>query len=302
MEEKWLETLKKGKCIPEREVKILCEKVKELLFEESNILLLPAPIVVCGDIHGQFYDLLELFKTGGEIPESRYLFMGDYVDRGYCSVETLQLLLVYKLKYANYIFLLRGNHESRQVSFSYGFYEEILRKYGNSNCWKYFTDLFDYLPLGALIEGKIFCIHGGLSPNVSTVDQMRLLNRKMEIPHEGAFADLMWSDPEDIETWLLSNRGAGWLFGSKVVKEFNHLNNTDLISRSHQLVDEGFKFWFKDKTLVTIWSAPNYCYRMGNLASIMKVSSGLEKSFKVFKEVPDSGNSKIPKNVVPYFL
>ncbi len=130
---------------------------------------------------------MELFRTGGEIPNSRYVFLGDYVDRGYNSVETLELLLCLKLKYPGHITLLRGNHESRQISLSYGFYEEIMRKYGNTNPWRYFTDVFDYFSIAAIIEGKIFCIHGGLSPTISTIDQIRLLNRKMEIPHEGAF-------------------------------------------------------------------------------------------------------------------
>jgi serine/threonine-protein phosphatase 6 catalytic subunit len=164
---------------------------------------------------------MELFRTGGEIPNSRYVFLGDYVDRGYNSVETLELLLCLKLKYPGHITLLRGNHESRQISLSYGFYEEIMRKYGNTNPWRYFTEVFDYFSIAAIIEGKIFCIHGGLSPMISTVDQIRLINRKMEIPHEGAFCDLMWSDPDDIETWIMSNRGAGWIFGWKVVNEVN---------------------------------------------------------------------------------
>lgn len=162
-------------------------KVKEILIEESNVQPVSAPVVVCGDIHGQFHDLMELFKTGGEIPNSRYVFLGDYVDRGYNSVETLELLLCLKIKYPGHITLLRGNHESRQISITYGFYEEIMRKYGNTNPWRYFTEVFDYMSIAAIIEGKIFCIHGGLSPYISTIDQIRLINRKLEIPHEGAF-------------------------------------------------------------------------------------------------------------------
>ena len=162
---------------------------------------------------------MELFKIGGESPHTNYLFLGDFVDRGYNSVETLELLLCLKLKYPGHITLLRGNHESRQISLAYGFYEEIMRKYGNTNPWRYFTEVFDYFSIAAIIEGKVFCIHGGLSPLISTVDQIRLINRKMEIPHEGAFCDLMWSDPDDIETWIMSNRGAGWIFGWKVVNE-----------------------------------------------------------------------------------
>ena len=302
MVDKWLETLKQGNCIPENDVKSLCDKVKEIFIEESNVQPVTAPVIVCGDIHGQIYDLFELFEKGGQIPDSKYVFMGDYVDRGFNSVEVFSLLLALKLKYPNYITLLRGNHESRQISYTYGFLEEVNKKYGNSNVWNYFTDLFDYLPIAALIEGKIFCIHGGLSPLISTVDQIRLINRKMEIPHEGAFCDLMWSDPDDIETWLMSCRGAGWIYGYKVVDEFNYINNLELVCRAHQLVMEGYKFWFTKQNLVTVWSAPNYCYRCGNKASILKLGSNLDKNFETFQAASKSINSKHPKNIVPYFL
>lgn len=302
MEDKWLEDLYNNKPLSEKDVRTLCEKSKEILVEESNIQPVSAPVIICGDIHGQYYDLIELFRTGGAIPASRYLFMGDYVDRGYNSVETFELLLVLKIKYPGHICLLRGNHESRQISYSYGFYEEINRKYGNTNPWKYFTEVFDYLPIGAVVEGKIFCIHGGLSPMLSTIDQTRLINRRVEIPHEGEFCDLMWSDPEDIETWYKSPRGAGWMFGWKVVNEFNYINDLDLICRAHQLVNEGFKYWYSEKNLCTVWSAPNYCYRCGNKASILKISDQLEKVFEIFVEVPESAKSLSPKSIVPYFL
>lgn len=154
-------TLKKGGCLPERDLRLLCEKVKELLVEESNIQPVMAPVTICGDIHGQFYDLLELFRTGGEIPDSSYIFIGDFVDRGCNSVETFEYLLALKAKYPGNITLLRGNHESRQITMAYGFYDEVNRKYGNANPWKYCTDVFDYLPLGAVVEGKVLCIHGG---------------------------------------------------------------------------------------------------------------------------------------------
>ncbi len=290
------------KCLPEKDLKLLCEKAKEIFIEESNVQNVSAPVIICGDIHGQIYDLLELFKKGGDIPSSRYIFMGDYVDRGYNGVEVLELLLALKIKYPEHITLLRGNHESRQICFAYGFYEEITRKYGNANAWEYFTDLFDYLPLAALVEGKLFCVHGGLSPYISTVDQIRLINRKMEIPREGVFCDLMWSDPDDIETWLMSCRGAGWIFGWKVVDEFTHINGLELICRAHQLVMEGFKYWFEKKNLCTVWSAPNYCYRCGNKASILKISSDLSRTIDYFDFSAKSTTSTPPKSVVPYFL
>ena len=302
MEDKWLEDLKELKCLSERDLKLLCEKAKEIFIEESNVQNVSAPVIICGDIHGQIYDLLELFKKGGDIPNSRYIFMGDYVDRGYNGVEVLELLLALKIKYPEHITLLRGNHESRQICFAYGFYEEITRKYGNANAWEYFTDLFDYLPLAALVEGKIFCVHGGLSPYISTIDQIRLINRKMEIPREGVFCDLMWSDPDDIETWIISCRGAGWIYGWKVVDEFTHINNLELICRAHQLVMEGFKYWFEKKNLCTVWSAPNYCYRCGNKASILKISSDLSRTIDYFDFSSKSLSSAPPKTLVPYFL
>jgi len=184
----------------------------------------------------------------------------------------------------------------------YGFYDEITRKYGNGNAWNYCSEVFDCLNIAALVEGDIFCIHAGLSPDIKTVDQVNLIDRKVEIPNEGPFADILWSDPEEIDAWAISARGAGWLFGNKVVKEFNELNGLKLIARSHQLVQEGHKFMFEN-TLVNIWSAPNYCYRCGNLASIMIVDPTVSlNNFKTFKAVSDVSKIQNYKNVVPYFL
>lgn len=232
--------LYEGKCLPERDLRLCCEKVKEILMEESNVQPVAAPVTICGDIHGQFHDLVKLFDLGGRIPETNYIFMGDYVDRGYNSVEVFQLLMVLKLRYPGHITLLRGNHETRQITTVYGFYDENLRKYGNANPWKYCVDVMDHLCIGAVVEGKIFCIHGGLSPDIKALDQIRLFERRQEVPHEGPFCDLMWSDPAEIETWALNQRGAGWLFGSRVTSEFCRINGLDLVARAHQLVMDGF--------------------------------------------------------------
>ena len=280
---------------------------------------------------------------------------GDFVDRGFYSLESFLLLLCLKVRYPDRMTLIRGNHESRQITTVYGFYDECLRKYGSANVWRYCCEVFDYLALGAIVlgasntlqpstqpstqpnslnstqeyidgdleievlgsdgsvvsrfprrksssgsqakgpssspaktgapgsgasgystgttgnsSGAVLCVHGGLSPLVDSVDKIRLLDRKQEVPHEGAMCDLLWSDPDEIDGWGLSPRGAGFLFGADIVKVFNHANDLSLIARAHQLVMEGFKEMF-DNSIVTVWSAPNYCYRCGNVAAILEL-------------------------------
>eukprot|EP00698_Gefionella_okellyi_P020216 TRINITY_DN6320_c0_g1_i1.p1 TRINITY_DN6320_c0_g1~~TRINITY_DN6320_c0_g1_i1.p1 ORF type:complete len:319 (-),score=52.73 TRINITY_DN6320_c0_g1_i1:71-982(-) len=300
--DKWIEKARKCEFLPEDDLRALCEFVKELLIEESNVQPVASPVTVCGDIHGQFHDLLELFRTGGEVPQANYIFMGDFVDRGYYSLETFTMLLLLKARYPDNITLLRGNHESRQITQVYGFYDECQRKYGNANAWKYCTEVFDYLTLAAVIDGRVLCVHGGLSPDLRTIDQIRTIDRRQEIPHEGAFCDLMWSDPEDIDAWSISPRGAGWLFGRKVTVEFNHLNDLELICRAHQLVQEGYKYMFPENNLVTVWSAPNYCYRCGNVAAILSFDSQLNREFKIFKEDAQEHAAAPRQAAVSYFL
>jgi len=299
--DEWIETLRKCKYLPEQDLKLLCEMVKELLLEESNVQPVSSPVTICGDIHGQFPDLLELFRVGGELPDTNYIFMGDYVDRGYYSLETFSFLLALKAKYPDRITLLRGNHETRQITQVYGFYDECQRKYQNANAWKYCTQVFDYLTLAALVDGKILCVHGGLSPDIRTMDQIRTIHRNVEVPHEGPFCDLMWSDPDQmIETWRVSERGAGWLFGAKVTDEFTHINDLVLVCRAHQLCDKGYTYPFPKENLVTVWSAPNYCYRCGNDASILKLDSNLNRKFEIFQAVPDQRD--IPSHVAPHYF
>ncbi|KAH7830714.1 putative Serine/threonine-protein phosphatase PP2A-2 catalytic subunit [Monocercomonoides exilis] len=297
-----IERLRRCEYLSEAEVKSLCAKAREILTEESNVQNVDAPVTVCGDIHGQFYDLKELFIVGGECPDTNYLFMGDFVDRGFFSVETFLLLLALKVRYPERITLIRGNHESRQITQVYGFYDECLRKYGSVNVWRYCTEIFDYLSLSALVDDRIFCVHGGLSPSLTTLDQIRVIDRKQEVPHDGSMCDLLWSDPDEIDGWGLSPRGAGFLFGANVVDQFNSTNKVELICRAHQLVMEGFKYMFRD-TLVTVWSAPNYCYRCGNIASILELDETLNRSFKIFEAAPQASRGVPAKKATPdYFL
>ena len=180
--------------------------------------------------------------------------------------------------------------------------------------------------------GAVLCVHGGLSPLIDSIDKIRLLDRKQEVPHEGAMCDLLWSDPDDIDGWGLSPRGAGFLFGADIVKCFNHKNDLSLICRAHQLVMEGFKEMF-DSTIVTVWSAPNYCYRCGNVAAILELGEdgsnagyaprsngdvnrsngvlaerieqkqGPGRRYRVFEAAPqDSRGMPAKKPVVDYFL
>ena len=175
--DKALSQLKQGKILTEKELRHVCERAKDILVQESNIMPVRSPVTLVGDIHGQFYDLLQMFKIAGEPPGVNYVFMGDFVDRGHHSVETIEYLILLKVKYPSHITLIRGNHETRQVTFTYGLYEEISRKYGNPSSWNLLTDLFDHLPISAVVDGKIMCVHGGLSPRIKRLDQINTIDK-----------------------------------------------------------------------------------------------------------------------------
>ena len=223
------------------------------------LLELEAPIKIVGDIHGQYYDLLRLFEFGGFPPDANYLFLGDYVDRGKQSLETICLLLAYKIKYPENFFLLRGNHECAAINRIYGFYDECKRRY-NIKLWKTFTDCFNCLPVAAVVDEKIFCVHGGLSPEHHSMDQIRRLMRPTDVPDAGIICDLLWSDPDkELEGWGENDRGVSFTFGSDVVTKFLKKHDLDLVCRAHQVVEDGYEFFAK-RRLVTIFSAPNYWY------------------------------------------
>lgn len=176
-----IESLRTCTLPTEQQVVALCEKAQAIIAVEDNVQMVPAPCTICGDLHGQFYDLLELFRVGGEIPNTNYVFLGDYVDRGHYSVETLLLLLCLKVRYPNRIFMIRGNHESRQITQVYGFYDECLQKYGSAVVWAACTKVFDAITLSVVVEGKVFCVHGGLSPSLDAFDDIRSIARKQEV-------------------------------------------------------------------------------------------------------------------------
>ena len=176
-------------------------------FDELTEQPVSTPVNVCGDVHGQYYDVMKLFRLGGDVPDKKYVFMGDYVDRGYFSVETVELLLALKARYPDRIVLLRGNHESRGITQVYGFYDECMQKYGNTNAWKYFMDVFDCMSIAALIDNKVLCVHGGISPFIRTIDHINSIYRFQEVANEGLYADLLWSDPEpDLDGYVSNYR------------------------------------------------------------------------------------------------
>jgi len=273
---------KKPVSLTEKEIQLLCKKCKKIFGQQDALLNLSSPIKVCGDIHGQFYDLLRLFGFNGYPPNSNYLFLGDYVDRGKQSIETISLLFALKIKYPENIFMLRGNHESSKINRIYGFYDECKKRY-DKKIWKLFSDTFNYLPIAAIIEGKIFCIHGGLSPKLFSLEQIQTIKRPTEIPDDGLLCDLLWSDPNSkISGWKENDRGISYIFGIDVVERFLIKFGFDLICRAHQVVEEGYRFFGK-KQLVTIFSAPNYCGEFNNAGAIMNVDETLMCSFQALK-------------------
>jgi len=268
--------------LTETEIKNLCLKSKEIFLSQPILLELEAPIKIVGDIHGQYYDLLRLFEYGGFPPDANYLFLGDYVDRGKQSLETICLLLAYKIKYPENFFLLRGNHECASINRIYGFYDECKRRY-NIKLWKTFTDCFNCLPIAAVIDEKIFCVHGGLSPEHHTMDQIRRIPRPTDVPDSGIICDLLWSDPDkDIEGWGENDRGVSFTFGGDVVAKFLKKHDLDLVCRAHQVVEDGYEFFAK-RRLVTIFSAPNYCGEFDNAGAMMSVDETLMCSFQILK-------------------
>mmetsp|Transcript_61011 Transcript_61011/g.70887 ORF Transcript_61011/g.70887 Transcript_61011/m.70887 type:complete len:321 (+) Transcript_61011:36-998(+) len=268
--------------LTENEIRGLCIKSREIFISQPILLELEAPIKICGDIHGQYYDLLRIFEYGGFPPEANYLFLGDYVDRGKQSLETIALLLAYKIKYPENFFLLRGNHECSSINRMYGFYDECKRRY-NIKLWKTFTECFNCLPVAAIIDEKILCMHGGLSPELTNLDQIQRIMRPTDVPDAGLLCDLLWSDPEkDMQGWSDNERGVSYVFGGDVVTTFLKKHELDLICRAHQVVEDGYEF-FSKRQLVTVFSAPNYCGEFDNSGAMMSVDETLMCSFQILK-------------------
>mmetsp|Transcript_19501 Transcript_19501/g.44006 ORF Transcript_19501/g.44006 Transcript_19501/m.44006 type:complete len:337 (+) Transcript_19501:235-1245(+) len=268
--------------LTEAEITMIVLRARDIMISQPNLLELTAPIKLVGDVHGQFFDLLRIFEYGGFPPEANYLFLGDYVDRGKQSIECAVCVLAYKIKYPENFFCIRGNHECASINRIYGFYDECKRRY-SIKLWKKFTDCFNCLPAAAVLEDKIFCVHGGLSPELVNLDDIKRIVRPTSVPDTGLLCDLIWADPDkDIDGWGENERGVSFTFGPDVVDQFLRKHDLDLIVRAHQVVEDGYEF-FARRQLVTLFSAPNYCGEFDNAAAMMSVDESLMCSFQILK-------------------
>jgi serine/threonine-protein phosphatase 2B catalytic subunit len=262
----------------------IISQATQILVQEPNVLAIKEPVTICGDIHGQYFDLLKLFDVGGDPKNTQYLFLGDYVDRGYFSLECVLLLYTYKINRPDNFFLLRGNHECRHLTDYFTFKEECEKKY-DSEVYDAFMDSFDTLPLAALIlnsqeKAQFLCVHGGLSPDIETLEDIENINRFREPPPNGPMCDILWADPaedyanDDIEFKFNSVRGCSYSYGYRAVSNFLERNSILTLIRAHEAQDEGFRMYKKSlktqfPTCITIFSAPNYLEAYNNKAAIM---------------------------------
>ncbi|SCV04840.1 LANO_0G12860g1_1 [Lachancea nothofagi CBS 11611] len=262
----------------------------ECLSKEPNLLHVPAPVTVCGDIHGQYYDLLKLFEVGGDPESTPYLFLGDYVDRGSFSIECLLYLYSLKLNFGDHFWLLRGNHECKHLTSYFTFKSECLHKY-TLEIYDSCCSSFNALPIAAVMNGQYFCVHGGISPELKTLDDINKMNRFREIPSRGLMCDLMWADPtetydEDADDPSVGTfapntvRGCSFAFTYHAACDF--LQRTGLLSiiRAHEAQDAGYRMYKNTETLgfpslLTLFSAPNYLDTYKNKAAVLKYSNNV---------------------------
>ena len=265
-------------------------QAKAVLKEQPTILEIPVPpgthFTVCGDVHGQFFDLMNIFAINGlPSPENPYLFNGDFVDRGSWSVEVILTLLAFKVLYPDGIHLHRGNHETKGMNSVYGFDGEVRAKL-NDTASKLFTELFCCLPLGGVLGGKVFVVHGGLfSKDEVQLADLKAINRFREPPEEGPFCEMLWSDPAPTPGRSPSKRGVGVAFGEDVTRRFLEANGLELLVRSHEVKEEGFEA-DHGGCCITVFSAPNYCDQMGNKGAFIRFESDMVPRMTSFSAVP----------------
>jgi serine/threonine-protein phosphatase 2B catalytic subunit len=273
--------------LTEQQALWIIKKGAEVLRAEPNLLEMDAPITVCGDVHGQYYDLMKLFEVGGDPAETRYLFLGDYVDRGYFSIECVLYLWCLKIHYPKTLWLLRGNHECRHLTDYFTFKLECKHKYSET-IYEACMDSFCALPLAAVMNKQFLCIHGGLSPELHTLDDLKSVDRFREPPTQGLMCDILWADPledfgqEKTSDYFLHNhvRGCSYFFSYPAACAFLEKNNLLSIIRAHEAQDAGYRMYRKTRTtgfpsVMTIFSAPNYLDVYNNKAAVLKYENNV---------------------------
>ncbi|KAK6056146.1 phosphoprotein phosphatase 1 [Cooperia oncophora] len=265
----------------------LVVNARDLFNAQPMMLECTAPVNICGDIHGQLSDLLRIFNMIGWPPTVNYLFLGDYIDRGQWSLETILLLFSLKLKFPDNFLLIRGNHETPIVNRIYGFYEDLVRRFGTPRLYNVFQEVFAVMPLTAVVADRILCMHGGLSPSLLTAPSLSILNdirRPIQDPPNPSLPlDLLWADPDiHVKQFKFSIRGVSCTFGPDVVQTVLDRYGLDCIVRAHQVVQDGYEF-FSNRKLITIFSAPHYCGQFDNAAAVMVVGPDLQCSFRILR-------------------
>lgn len=255
-------------------VQSLCSDVGDLFREEPCLLEIPSPAIIVGDIHGHILDLFRVLKEFGLPDKVPYVFLGDLVDRGEFSIETVILVFLLKIFFPDNVHLIRGNHEFELLSANCGFAKQLADHFENAGeVFESFVDAFSFIPLACLIDGTVLCIHGGLGPGVFSLSQFRKQERPINDFAEDFVNSVLWSDPQEgLEDFAPSNRGTGFFFGAPSVKEFLEANNLTTIVRGHECVLPGVQ-WMFDKSIVTVFTASNYCGLMGNHAGVLEVKS-----------------------------
>ncbi|GMY24103.1 serine/threonine-protein phosphatase BSL3 [Fagus crenata] len=286
------------------EIADLCDSAERIFSSEPSVLQLKAPIKIFGDLHGQFGDLMRLFdeygspSTAGDIAYIDYLFLGDYVDRGQHSLETITLLLALKVEYPHNVHLIRGNHEAADINALFGFRIECIERMGERDgiwAWHRINRLFNWLPLAALIEKKIICMHGGIGRSINHVEQIENLQRPITMEAGSiVLMDLLWSDPtenDSVEGLRPNARGPGLVtFGPDRVMEFCNNNDLQLIVRAHECVMDGFER-FAQGHLITLFSATNYCGTANNAGAILVLGRDLVVVPKLIHPLPPAVSS-----------
>lgn len=269
------------------------ENVKKVLTTEPIFLELHPSITLVGDVHGQLYDLLRIFDKCGYPPNTNYLFLGDYIDRGFRSIETITLLFCYKILYPQKIYLLRGNHEISFVNYCRGFINDIKKEYGDESIWDKFNDIFNYLPIAAIIDDQIFCVHGGITPKLNSFDDIKKIEKPVTADEffngekfvEGFIVDLLWAECDTkIDDWRPGPNNLSILFGEKALNEFIQKFNLKMVCRGHEVADDGICYQFSpNNSLLTIFSASKFRLIHNNKAAIVQFNENLEFEVVTFE-------------------